>query len=65
MTTPDDGKTWLSRQEAAGRARVHVRTLDRWLADGLLTRYTTGTGMVRVDADELDAFLAPAPAQSA
>ena len=30
---------WLTRSEAAGRLRIDVATLDRWVVRGTLTRY--------------------------
>lgn len=53
---------WLTRSEAAERSGRKLRTVDRWLAAGLLTRHVTGTGHVQIDADELDALLTPVPA---
>lgn len=60
MTTTET-TFWLTRQQAVDRAGRSLRTVDRWLADGLLTRHLTGTGHVRIDPDELDALLAPVP----
>jgi excisionase family DNA binding protein len=46
---------WLTLTEAARHARVTVRTLARWRADGLPS---TGHGArVRIDRAELDAYL--------
>lgn len=53
-------KTWLTRQEAADRAGVHVRTVSRWLAEGTLTRRRVrGRSRVLIDASELDAVTLP------
>lgn len=52
---------WLTRQQAVDRSGRTLRTVDRWLADGVLTRHTTGTGHVRIDAAELDLLLTPVP----
>lgn len=60
MTTPQT--RWLTRREAVDRSGRTLRTVDRWLADGLLTRHVTGTGHVRIDAAELDLLLTPVPA---
>lgn len=59
--TPTDTKTWLTRQEAADRAGVDIRTVDAWLADGTLTRYRVGRRAVRIDAGQLDAVRTPTP----
>lgn len=52
---------WLTRQETAQRAGVTLRTVDRWLAQGLLTRHVSAARSVHIDAVELDALLAPVP----
>jgi excisionase family DNA binding protein len=51
MTTAQ--KTWLTRAEAAERAGISLRTVDRWLSNGTLTRYTNRNRRVRINADEL------------
>lgn len=56
---------WLTRQQAAERARVHVRTVDRWLAEGVLTRHSVAVRGTRVDAQEIDALMTPVPADDA
>ena len=64
MTTPDEDTTvWLTRQEAADRAGVHLRTVATWLTQGHLTRHLSGVNGVRIDQQELDDFLAPTPAR--
>lgn len=63
MRTPHLNQTWLTRRQAAERAGVSLRTVDRLLADGTLTRVRTrGPVRVLVDADELDRAV---PAHSA
>jgi excisionase family DNA binding protein len=53
MTTAQ--KTWLTRQEAAERAGISLRTVDRMLADGTLTgRRVRGRYRVKIDQTELD-----------
>jgi len=59
--TPTETRTWLTRQEAAGRAGVDIRTVDAWLADGTLTRYRVGRRAVRIDQEQLDALRTPTP----
>ncbi len=47
-------KKWLTRQEAADQAEVHLRTIARWLEEGLLTRHRIRGGRgIRIDAAEL------------
>lgn len=55
---------YLTVREASIRARVHDRTVRRWMDEGLLVKYRTPTGRVRVDGVELDKLLVPT-AQSA
>jgi len=55
----------ISRDSAAALAGVSVRTVDRWLARGLLTKYVDGRGFVSVDADELTRLLSPQPVTAA
>lgn len=55
-------KTWLTREQAAARADVSTRTIDRLLATGRLTRHRTlGRRRVMIDAHELSATMAPTP----
>lgn len=51
-------KIWLTRKEAVERGKVGLRTVDRMLAEGTLTRHRR-RGRVFIDAVELDAALAP------
>lgn len=54
-------KVWLTRGQAAARHGIGVRTVDRMLAAGKLTRHRRpGTRHVLIDADELDAAMEPA-----
>jgi excisionase family DNA binding protein len=45
--------------EAAQRCGVHYRTIRRWIADGRLNAVRVGPRLLKVDADELAAFLRP------
>lgn len=45
---------WLTRRAAALRAGLNLRTVDRMLSDGRLTRHKDGLGRVRIDTAELD-----------
>ena len=58
MATERD--TWLGKTEAATRANVSVRTIERWLSTGLLARYRAGpTRRLCISADELDKLIEP------
>lgn len=46
----------LTREEAAERLQVSLRTIDRRLADGTLTRRRFG-GVVRIDPAEVEAII--------
>ena len=54
-----DPALWLTRKEAAAYAQVSLRTIVRWLAEGLLTRHITGKGGVLISRKELEDFLSP------
>lgn len=53
--------TWLTRQQAAERAGVSLRTIANCLADGRLTRHKDKLGRVKIDAAEVDALAFPTP----
>lgn len=54
MTTAcEDIPVWLTRTEAATRACVTERTIDRWLKDGMLIKYRQGK-RVLIDQKELE-----------
>ena len=57
-------KTMYSRREAANHADVSVRTVARWLADGLLSKHTDRRGRVYVDPQELEELITPQPAET-
>jgi excisionase family DNA binding protein len=58
-------KTWLTRGQAAARHGIGVRTVDRMLAVGRLTRHRRpGTRHVLIDAAELDAVMEPVEASA-
>jgi len=55
---PTGSPGWLTREEAAERAEVSKRTIDRWLKSQRLTRYRIGH-IVLIDAGELNEALEP------
>jgi len=46
--------------EAAARCGVHYRTMRRWISEGRINAVRVGPKLLKVDADELAAFLQPA-----
>jgi len=52
----------ITRQEAARRVGVTVRTVDYWRRTEKITTYKDGRGRVMVDADEIDDVMEPRPA---
>ena len=50
---------WLTRHEAARRAGVDIRTIDRWLRCGRLPRYRTAGRAVRIREHELYNLIKP------
>lgn len=61
--TESPSKDLITRQQAADRAGLSIQTIDRYLAQGLLTKYKAGPTkrFVRVDSAELDELLRPEP----
>lgn len=57
---------WATRREAADYIRIGVDTLDRWLSDPRIpvNRYGAGRN-IRIDLNELDAYLQANTRQSA
>lgn len=47
----------ITRDEAAVRAGVKIRTIDHWRREQKIKTYRNGAGHVRLDADEIDEFL--------
>ena len=44
----------LTKQEAADKKKVSVKTIDRWIAEGLIEAYRYGPRLVRIKAESLD-----------
>lgn len=56
-----DETKWLTKNEAAALLRVQPRTIDRWAAEGMITKYRIeGIQSVRFDRDELASLVQPA-----
>lgn len=51
---------WCTRAQAAARAGVSLRTIDRWTEAGDLTKYNVGGRQwVRYATAEIDAMITP------
>lgn len=52
---------WMTRQEVGAHLRVSVKTVDRYVREGKLTRHHLGGGTaVRFQRAEVEGLLAPA-----
>ena len=49
--------TYLTRQQAADRLAVSLRTLDGLIARGAIPAYRVGPKIVRIREDELEAYV--------
>ena len=59
---------WISRQQAAERLNVSVKTIDGLVKRGQLPAYRIGPKIVRIDEHDIEAYVAnrpvaPAPAK--
>jgi excisionase family DNA binding protein len=52
-------RRYVKIADAAEYLQVTDRTIRQMIADGRLTGYRSGTRLVRVDLDELDAAMRP------
>ncbi len=52
-------RKWISQQQAAEYLGVTTRTIRQMIADGRLTGYRSGSRLIRIDLDEIDAALQP------
>jgi len=50
---------WITRQDAAIRAGVALRTIDRWRAEGRLTTYKVRGLYVRLSEVEVSQMIDP------
>lgn len=60
--------TLLTRQQAAARLEIGLRTLDRLISRGVIPAYRVGPKLVRLREDDLEKYItrqqvAPAPAR--
>ena len=62
MSASKQPRRLASLADAATYAAVNPRTIRRRVADGTLTGYRMGPRLLRIDLNELDAFLRPVPA---
>ena len=64
-TTRARDRRLASLTTAAAVVDVHPRTIRRWVASGELTGYRAGPRLVKIDLDELEAFIRPIPTAGA
>lgn len=57
---PGTAPRYATKRAAATYAAVSNRTVERWIASGLITRYATSGDHVRIDLNEVDRLLAGA-----
>ena len=55
--TNESKRELLNKRQVAELAKVHPRTVDRWAAEGKLTRRIIGTNSCRFDSEEVKRFL--------
>ena len=56
-TTKVVNPDWLTRQQAAQLLQITTRTLDRWIAQGLILARKPTSGTVRISAASIDKML--------
>lgn len=52
---PNSEPDWLTKAEAAERLSVSLRTLERWIARGLLPAARVGS-LVRISREQFESF---------
>ncbi|MDH6247548.1 excisionase family DNA-binding protein [Mycobacterium sp. OTB74] len=52
-------RRYVTQQQAAEYLGVTVRTIRQKITDGELTAYRSGTRLVRVDLNDVDAMMVP------
>lgn len=57
--------SYLTKQQAAAELQISVRTLEGLIRRGQLPAYRIGPQLVRIDADDLRAFVEARPIQPA
>ncbi len=58
-STAKNGRRYVSIGDAAEYLRVTDRTIRQMIADGRITGFRSGSRLVRVDLDEIDAAMRP------
>lgn len=58
-TTQHNSRRYAKPAEAAEYLGVTARTIRQMIADGRITGYRSGTRLVRVDLNEIDAAMQP------
>ena len=59
LSAVNGGRRYAKPTEAAAYLGVTTRTIRQMIADGRLVGYRSGTRLVRVDLNEIDAAMVP------
>ena len=65
FSTPVERARYADLAEAAAYAKVHPRTIRRWVSAGLLPAFRAGPRLLRIDLNQVDAMLRPIPTAGA
>jgi excisionase family DNA binding protein len=57
--SPSTRRRWISQQEAAEHLGVTTRTIRQMVVDGRLRAYKSGSRLIRLDLNEIDAAMQP------
>lgn len=49
----------ITKREAAEKAKVSVKTIERWIAEGRIEAYRYGPRLVRIESESLEKLRQP------
>ena len=49
----------ITKREAAAKAKVSIKTIERWIAEGRIEAYRYGPRLVRIESDSLENLRQP------
>lgn len=49
----------ITKREAAEKAKVSVKTIERWIAEGRIDAYRYGPRLVRIESESLESLRQP------